>query len=103
MPSSGTILNQSQMSTNTNRRVSVVIPAYNERGTIEEILLRVQNVDLAKEIIIVDDASTDGTREFLSELARHAEHGSGEFLLPNLRTTLSVGNIRVFFLAKNGG
>jgi len=81
----------------------VVIPAYNERGTIEEILLRVQNVNLAKEIIIVDDASTDGTREFLSELARHAEHGSGEFLLPNLRTTLSVGNIRVFFLAKNGG
>ncbi len=36
-------------------RVSVVMPVFNERATIEEILLRVQKVDLAKEIIIVDD------------------------------------------------
>ena len=46
-------------------RISIVIPVYNERATIEEILLRVQAVDLAKEIIVVDDGSTDGTRSFL--------------------------------------
>lgn len=48
--------------------ISVIIPVYNEVTTIKEIVKRVQAVDLAKEIIIVDDASTDGTREVLNEL-----------------------------------
>ena len=48
--------------------ISVIIPVYNEVNTIKEIVERVQSVDLAKEIIIVDDASTDGTREVLNEL-----------------------------------
>jgi len=48
--------------------ISVIIPVYNEVKTIKEIVKRVQAVDLAKEIIIVDDASTDGTREALNEL-----------------------------------
>jgi dolichol-phosphate mannosyltransferase len=39
-------------------RISVVIPAYNEVGTVEEIVSRVQAVDIEKEIVIVDDAST---------------------------------------------
>lgn len=46
-------------------KLSVVIPVYNEINTIEEILLRVQKVPIKKEIIIVDDSSTDGTREIL--------------------------------------
>ena len=83
--------------------VSVVIPVYNERATIEEILLRVQTVDLRKEIIIVDDGSTDGTREFLVELASLTENGTGEMLLPSSRTTLLTSNIRVFFQAQNSG
>ena len=49
-------------------KLSVIIPAYNEVGTIEEIVRRVCQVDLDKEIIVVDDFSTDGTREKLSEL-----------------------------------
>ena len=49
-------------------KLSVVMPAYNEIKTIEEIIRRVLAVELEKELIIVDDGSTDGTREFLSKL-----------------------------------
>ncbi len=48
--------------------LSVLMPVWNERATIEEILRRVQSVPVEKEIIIVDNGSDDGTREFLSEL-----------------------------------
>ena len=54
-------------------RLSVVIPVYNERATIEEVLLCVQAVDIDKEIIIVDDGSSDGTREFLQQLIETSE------------------------------
>ncbi len=49
-------------------KLSVVIPVYNEKDTILEILDRVRNVDLPKETIVVDDCSSDGTREILQEL-----------------------------------
>jgi glycosyltransferase involved in cell wall biosynthesis len=49
-------------------KISVVIPVYNEKDTIREILRRVQDVDLPKEIIVVDDCSNDGTREILQSL-----------------------------------
>ena len=48
--------------------LSVVIPVYNERNTIHEILRRVRAVPIAKQIILVDDCSTDGTREILEQL-----------------------------------
>ncbi|MBN1569907.1 MAG: glycosyltransferase family 2 protein [Acidobacteria bacterium] len=49
-------------------KLSVVIPVYNEKNTILELLKRVRAVDLPKEIIMVDDYSTDGTREILKAL-----------------------------------
>jgi glycosyltransferase involved in cell wall biosynthesis len=49
--------------------LSVVIPVYNERNTIREILRRVRAVAVPKQIIIVDDCSTDGTRDILQTLA----------------------------------
>ena len=48
--------------------ISVLIPCYNEKNTIEEIVLRVNNLkNLDIEIIIIDDCSNDGTREILND------------------------------------
>ena len=66
-------------------RLSVVIPVYNEVETIKEIVSRVQAVDFEKEIIIVDDGSTDGTREQLQEIS------------------LAQENVRVFYHDRNQG
>jgi len=62
-----------------------VIPVYNEVETIKEIVSRVQAVDLEKEIVIVDDGSTDGTREKLQEIS------------------LAQNNVRVFYHDRNQG
>ncbi len=50
-------------------RVSVVVPAYNERHTLREVVAKVGEVPIPKEVIVVDDASTDGTRDMVAELA----------------------------------
>lgn len=50
-------------------KLSIIIPVYNEKGTIREILERVKATPYPKEIIVVDDGSTDGTSEILSRLA----------------------------------
>jgi glycosyltransferase involved in cell wall biosynthesis len=49
-------------------RLSVIIPVYNERKTVVEILRRVRETGLASEIIVVDDGSQDGTRDLLPGL-----------------------------------
>jgi glycosyltransferase involved in cell wall biosynthesis len=81
-------------------KLSVIIPVYNERSTILEIIERVKAVDLDKEIIVVDDSSTDGTRELLEsvkniKLFSHPrnqgkgaaigtglKHATGDFIIP---------------------
>jgi len=75
--------------------LSVVIPVFNERSTIKEVIYRVQAVPVEKEIIVVDDGSTDGTRELLVEMARSAT--------PNAGGTHEICHIRYFFQAENRG
>ena len=54
-------------------KLSVVIPVYNERQWIEELVRRVEAVPIPKEIVIVDDCSTDGTRALLKQLETHPD------------------------------
>jgi len=54
-------------------KLSVVIPIYNERESLAELLARVRGVDVDKEIICVDDYSTDGSRDVLAEEAKQGD------------------------------
>jgi glycosyltransferase involved in cell wall biosynthesis len=71
-------------------KISVVIPVYNERETIEEALRRVQALDLDLEIVVVDDCSTDGTRELLRSYPgiRLAEHARNQGKGAAIRTAI---------------
>jgi glycosyltransferase involved in cell wall biosynthesis len=59
-------------------KLSIIVPVYNEKATIVEILRRVDNTPHEKEIIVVDDYSRDGTRDILRDL-----ESSGKF--PSMR------------------
>lgn len=50
--------------------LSVVIPVYNEKNTLRQLLERVRELDLNKEVVVVDDGSTDGTRDLFPELEK---------------------------------
>ena len=54
-------------------RLSVVIPVYNEADTIDEIVRRVRSAPLEKEVIVVDDGSSDGTQDKLREFEGEAD------------------------------
>ena len=46
-------------------KTSIIVPCYNEKATIEEIISKINSIDIDKEIIIIDDLSTDGSREII--------------------------------------
>lgn len=80
-------------------KLSVVMPVYNEIGTLREIVGRVARVALDKELIIVDDASTDGGRELLQELA---EKGLAAWL-PHPEDCRGANEVKVVLQPKNSG
>ncbi|OHE78615.1 MAG: hypothetical protein A2107_11155 [Verrucomicrobia bacterium GWF2_62_7] len=55
-------------------KLSVIIPVYNERSTIEEVIRKVRAVPVEKEIIVVDDGSTDGSADVVRNLAGNVAH-----------------------------
>ncbi len=65
-------------------KISVVMPIYNERATLRAVIHRVLSVPLDVELICVDDCSTDGSREILSELQNNA---------PQIRVVLQPQNM----------
>ncbi len=60
-------------------KLSVIMPVYNERSTLREVVKRVLAVPLEIELICIDDGSSDGSREILAQL--HAEHSQIRVLL----------------------
>ncbi len=86
-----------------NPKVSVVIPAYNEKNTIEEILRRVLDATTNREIIVVDDCSKDGTREILQNLAARQALGETEAPASDGGFPITLGDLRICFQEKNCG
>ncbi|WP_454063477.1 glycosyltransferase family 2 protein [Candidatus Nitrospira salsa] len=86
--------------------LSIVIPVFNERQTIEELLRRVLQVELGeleKDIVIVDDGSTDGTTEWLQEFLR-TQDAEGHFgNSAQSESHVTYRNVRVFFHDHNHG
>jgi glycosyltransferase involved in cell wall biosynthesis len=78
--------------------LSVVMPVYNECNTVEEIIRRVLAVKMRIELIVVDDVSTDGTREILDELQKEL----GFILLRQSRNGGKGSALRRGFLAVTG-
>ena len=84
-------------------KVSVVIPVYNEKGTILEILSRVLETDMRKEVVIVDDASTDGTRQILEAMASAQARGDVIYKVSESSDPVALQDLRFFFQNPNQG
>ena len=86
--------------------LSVVIPVYNERQFICELLRRVQEVEVRgvdKEIVIVEDCSEDGTREILQSMVDAQNAGLQQFTPSDSGGSVPIGNLKVFFQGRNQG
>jgi glycosyltransferase involved in cell wall biosynthesis len=84
-------------------KLSVVIPVYNEKPTIEEILRRVIESPIRKEILVIDDCSTDGTRQTLESLAARQSRGEKSSPANDGDDSIELGNLRFFFQPQNQG
>src|SRR6266480_1497224 len=86
-----------------NPTVSIVIPVYNERGTIEEILRRVLDAEVRKQVLIVDDCSTDGTRQILKNMAARQAKNEKSVPAQDGSEPIELRDLRFFFQTPNQG
>jgi glycosyltransferase involved in cell wall biosynthesis len=84
-------------------KLSIVIPVYNEKNTIDEILRRVLDTDPRKEVIVVDDCSTDGTKQILESMAARQASGDGSAPAQDGADSIALRDLRFFFQAQNQG
>ena len=81
----------------------MVIPVYNEKSTICEILRRVVQTEIRKEVIVVDDCSTDGTRRILEDMANLRSRGQTCAPAPDGGDAFDLHNVRFLFQQQNQG
>ena len=84
-------------------KLSVVIPVYNEKATIDEILRRVIDTPFRKEIVLVDDCSTDGTRQILEKLLQLQASGEAQAPAVDGGDPVELRDLRIFFQQVNQG
>ena len=84
-------------------KLSVVIPVFNEKETIGELLFSVQSIPINKEIIIVDDGSHDGTQEFLQSVVEATKRKQNVLPVCQGQYDLRVDNILIFMQERNYG
>ncbi len=84
-------------------KLSVVIPVYNEKPTIDEILRRVIESPMCKEILIIDDCSTDGTRQILEGFAARQSRGEKSSPANDGDDPIELRDLRFFFQPQNQG
>src|SRR5216683_2879444 len=84
-------------------KLSVVIPVYNEKPTIDEILRRVIESPIRKEILVIDDCSTDGTRQILEGFAARQSRGDAFVSAHDGDDPIELRDLRFFFQPQNQG
>lgn len=84
-------------------RLSVVMPVYNEIRTLAKVIERVRSTKLPLELVIVDDGSRDGSREFLAELRDRTDPATGELkVVLHEKNQGKGGALKTGFLACTG-
>ena len=84
-------------------KLSVIIPVYNEKNTLAEILRRVIDDPTRKEIILVDDFSTDGTRQTLERIVQMQTAGEVAAPAEDGGDSIPLRDLRIYFQEKNQG
>src|SRR5256886_12308434 len=87
----------------SDAKLSVVIPVYNEKNTVEELLRRVTDDPMRKEILLVDDFSTDGTRQMLEKMQQLQAAGETGAPATDGGDPTPLRDLRFFFQDKNQG
>lgn len=83
-------------------KISIIIPSYNEIGTLPEILKRISALGIEKEVLVIDDGSTDGTREWLSKAISEGSFPYELRMIQHASNKGKGGALRTGFTAASG-